>query len=348
MTVEIPSRLRLALAALLFILVPGSAALAQKPLQPLAATEPIAITAIPIDFDRDRPERRDFGKLTYRGGLNLFGKSQYFGGYSAIALDASGTSLLALSDAGTWLRAELDHDGRKLKGVGDASIGPILGRNGKPLFAETERDSEGMTLLNGDTKNGTVLVSFERKHRIEEYPFTLERFGPPKGSLKLPKETARMSQNRGIEALARILSGRLAGTIVAVSERSPDKDGNLRGWMLGGKGAGPIRFKTRGGLDITDIAALPDGGLVLLERRFRLSEGLKIRLRRIDGGELRPGALLDGEVLLEATDLYNIDNIEGIAAHRAANGETILTLISDDNFSPLQRTLLLQFALADG
>src|SRR5688572_10798582 len=152
--------LRLALAALSFTLAPGSEALAQKPLQPLAATEPIAITAIPIDFDRDRPERRDFGKLTYRGGLNLFGKSQYFGGYSTIALDASGTSLLALSDAGTWLRAELDHDGRKLKGIGDASIGPILGRNGDPLLAETERDSEGMTLLKGDTQNGTALVSF--------------------------------------------------------------------------------------------------------------------------------------------------------------------------------------------
>ena len=37
--------------------------------------------------------------------------------------------------------------------------------------------------------------------------------------------------------------------------------------------------------------------------------------------------------------------MEGIAAHRAASGETILTLISDDNFSPLQRTLLMQFAL---
>jgi hypothetical protein len=41
----------------------------------------------------------------------------------------------------------------------------------------------------------------------------------------------------------------------------------------------------------------------------------------------------------------NIDNMEGIAAHRAASGETILTLISDDNFSLLQRTLLMQFAL---
>jgi len=44
---------------------------------------------------------------------------------------------------------------------------------------------------------------------------------------------------------------------------------------------------------------------------------------------------------------YQIDNMEGIAVHRTAVGETILTIASDDNFSFLQRSLLLQFALAE-
>jgi hypothetical protein len=39
--------------------------------------------------------------------------------------------------------------------------------------------------------------------------------------------------------------------------------------------------------------------------------------------------------------------MEAIDAHRNASGETILTIISDDNFSPLQRTLLLRFALIE-
>ncbi len=43
----------------------------------------------------------------------------------------------------------------------------------------------------------------------------------------------------------------------------------------------------------------------------------------------------------------NIDNMEGIAAHRTPVGETILTLISGDNYSPLQRTLLMKFAVPD-
>jgi hypothetical protein len=42
---------------------------------------------------------------------------------------------------------------------------------------------------------------------------------------------------------------------------------------------------------------------------------------------------------------FQIDNMEGLAVHRAATGELVLTLISDDNFSPIQRNLLLQFTL---
>jgi hypothetical protein len=39
--------------------------------------------------------------------------------------------------------------------------------------------------------------------------------------------------------------------------------------------------------------------------------------------------------------------MEGLGIHRSPQGETVLTLISDDNFSALQRTLLLQFTLID-
>jgi hypothetical protein len=38
--------------------------------------------------------------------------------------------------------------------------------------------------------------------------------------------------------------------------------------------------------------------------------------------------------------------MEGIAVHRGARGETVVSLISDDNFNSfLQRTVFLQFTL---
>ena len=40
--------------------------------------------------------------------------------------------------------------------------------------------------------------------------------------------------------------------------------------------------------------------------------------------------------------------MEGLALHTGARGETVLTLISDDNFNHfLQRNILLQFALVE-
>jgi hypothetical protein len=332
----------LLLGASLFLV---ASPLAGKPQDTLQAPISTMVSAIPITFDRDKPERQEFGKLIFRGGLNLFAKSHQFGGYSGLVLDASGTTLLAVSDAGTWMRATLDYDGRKIKAMRDVVIGPILDKQGNPLKIDAERDSEGLALATGDPRTGTAFVSFERDQRILRYPFTAKRFGPPNGAVALPKEAGAMSANMGIEAIALIRAGRLKGTLVAFSERLTDRNGNLRGWLIGGPAPGPITLRRLGGFDITDATALPDGGLVLLERRFRYSEGIKMRIRRVAPNELKRGALIQGEVLLEARDYLNIDNMEAIAVHRNTAGETILTLMSDDNFSPLQRSLIMQFAL---
>jgi hypothetical protein len=91
----------------------------------------------------------------------------------------------------------------------------------------------------------------------------------------------------------------------------------------------------------------PTGGLVGRERRCRYSGGIKMRIRCIKASEIKRGALITGATLLEATDALNIDNMEGTAAHRSPAGETILTLISDDNYSVLQRKLLMQFAIPE-
>jgi hypothetical protein len=323
----------------------ASPAKAEKPASPLPRPTPVAIAAVPIDFDRDNPSRKQFGKLIFRAGLNLYGKSAYFGGFSALAIDASGHTLLALSDAGSWLRATLDYDGRKLKGLGDGVLGPILGADGKPLRDERLRDSEGLALASGDAKEGTAFVSFEQRHRIARYPFNAERFGPPAGTVPLPGGTRGFGGNRGIEAMTVIKAGPLKGTLVAFAEGTASGAGNLQGWLIGGPAPGSITLKRIGGFDVTDATSLPDGGIIVLERRFRFSEGVKMRIRRIAAAELKKGALITGEVLLEANDSFNIDNMEAIAAYRAPSGEIVLTLMSDDNFNPLQRTLIMQFAL---
>jgi hypothetical protein len=69
-----------------------------------------------------------------------------------------------------------------------------------------------------------------------------------------------------------------------------------------------------------------------------------MRIRRMALASVQPGATIDGPVLIEADMGYQIDNMEGLSVHRDG-GALVLTLISDDNFSMMQRTLLLQFTL---
>ncbi len=52
-------------------------------------------------------------------------------------------------------------------------------------------------------------------------------------------------------------------------------------------------------------------------------------------------------MLFEADWTNALDNMEGLAVHRGPQGETLLTIVSDDNYSILQRTLLLEFELVD-
>ncbi len=127
--------------------------------------------------------------------------------------------------------------------------------------------------------------------------------------------------------------------------------GNIRGWMFarqtGSRPPATAAFTVRrtDDYDISDATILPNGDLILLERKFGWMKGVGIRLRRVAHGGLAAGAVLDGPVLMEADLGYEIDNFEGIDSHVNAAGETILTLVSDDNFSMIQRTLLMQFAL---
>jgi hypothetical protein len=87
--------------------------------------------------------------------------------------------------------------------------------------------------------------------------------------------------------------------------------------------------------------------LLVLERSYSRLAGVGMRIRRIALTDVKPGATVDGPALVEADMNTQIDNMEGLSVHRAADGQLVLTLISDDNFSLIQRTLLLQFTLAE-
>ena len=319
---------------------------------PLAAVdvEPIDVEARPIkSFVRVGGAQRVFGKLEFRGGLVLTSRSSRFGGLSGLEIAADGRRFVAASDESGWGTGEIVYDGSRPRGLAGVRIGGFTALSGRSLERKRDHDAESVVLLDGTLAAGTLLFGFERNHRIGRFPVRDGVVGPPTGYLKLPPEARRMKSNKGFEAVGVIRGGAHKGAVIAFAERFTNEQGHHTGWLWIG-GAEPQRLHVTdiGEFDLTDVKSLPDGSLLLLERRFRWLEGVRMRLRRIAAGDVRPGALLAGEVLIEADLSSEIDNMEGLAIHRGAGGETVLTLVSDDNFnSVLQRTLLLQFTLRE-
>ena len=125
------------------------------------------------------------------------------------------------------------------------------------------------------------------------------------------------------------------------------RDGNLTAFLIGGPRPGAFALRRTADYDVSDAALLPSGDLLVLERKFSLLSGIGIRIRRIPLKSVAPGAVVDGPSIFEADLGQEIDNMEGIDAHVTEDGDTVLTMVSDDNFSLLQRTLLLQFTLVE-
>lgn len=327
--------------------VSGSIALgaSAKPSLRIVKPQAIAITATPLQsFSRTGGSGTSFGRLVWRGGLVLFAEAEAFGGYSGLIVSADGRDLLAVSDAGGWLKARINYSGARPSGIAAASLGSLLARDGNPLRRNRERDAEDIALISGSVTKGEILVAFEQNNRLVRYAVSN---GAPDRPLEVmpPPAALRKFSRDGMEAMTVIRGGPNMGRIVAFSENAASNDRHA-GWIWGGTAPKPLSVVSRGGFALTSAASLPDGTLLLLERRFTIFEGVRMRIRSIDATSVKPGALLDGDVLIEADMSHEIDNMEGLAVHTAENGNTVLTLISDDNFNrALQRTLLLQFTL---
>jgi hypothetical protein len=322
----------------------------KKPLIEHAVTAPVAIEVnarpIPSFEPRDRARTR-FGSLDYRSGLVLTSSYRGFGGLSGIRLDAKGERFLAISDQGGWFTGAIRYSGRAMAGLDDVEAAPVLNAEGRPI---TEKrlwyDTESLA-----RDGNTVYVGLERVNQIMRFDFAKGGTRARGEVIPTPPALRKLPTNKGLEALVfvpRDMKGeRLAGTLIALSEGGLDADGNLACFLIGGASPGQFSVRRTDQQYISDAVLLPSGELLILERKFSWFSGINIRIRAIPLKTIAPGALVDGPTLFEADLGHEVDNMEGIDAHVTAEGETVITLVSDDNFSLLQRTLLLQFTLME-
>jgi hypothetical protein len=314
----------------------------------VAAPMSIDVNARPIaSFDpRDRSHVR-FGALEWRSGLVLTSAFRGFGGLSALRLDPKGEKFISLSDKGSWFTGRIVYSGREMKGLADVEASPMIGPDGRPITARGWFDSESLAL-----DGSFAYVGLERVNQVLRFDFSKGFTRSRSEVVPMPPAVKKLPYNQGLEALVfvpkdQVKGQPLAGTLIAMSERGLDPQGNLVAFLVGGPTPGPFSVRRTSNFDISDAVLLPSGDLLILERKFSWFSGVGIRIRRIPLKSIAPGAVVDGPSIFDADLAQEIDNMEGIDAFITPEGDTVLTMVSDDNFSLLQRTLLLQFTLVE-
>jgi hypothetical protein len=243
-----------------------------------------------------------------------------------------GSSLLAVSDVGHWLKLELKHDSAGvLTGVGAARIAPLLDEAGKPVAGKEWSDAEEIT-----EADGQFFVSFERRHRIWRYASAAGIPDGPAHMVSAPDGVKSLPENSGVEGMTVADDG----TLVVVAEGRAEPGRGSRGWS-GTDGAwAAFAVERSDGFEPTSLTHTAEGKLLLLERRYTEADGPAARVSLlVPPLKDRVAGLTLGVLRRPLT----VDNFEAIAVQPAADGGVYVYLLSDDNQSDQQRTLLLQF-----
>jgi hypothetical protein len=203
-----------------------------------------------------------------------------------------------------------------------------------PPGDKANRDIESLVVHGGD-----AWIGYEQVNAIWRY----DRTGFARRSSAEPHALREWSDNAGPEAMVRLPDGRF---LVFAEGEGGDSEAALFAGDPSVKGTLAVRLRARPpeGYRITDAAVLPDGRLALLSRKVGLFDGFTARLSlaRLPGPGER--ALIIGQEAAAFEGGATRDNFEALSVIREG-GRTILWIASDDNYNPLQRTLLMKFAL---
>lgn len=305
---------------------------------PPAFAKDITIKAEQIKvFQLAEPDRIKFGQLAFVGGLVLTSKNDNFGGLSGMRI--VGDTLYAVTDKGHFLTAKITREVGKLSGLENATLTRLRGRDGKKIKKKRNADAESLEIVGSQ-----YLVGFERNDRIEVFNRKGNKLVGDGRAKTTNLKKFDFPNNKGPEAIAHIPNSE---KLLAFAEYAPNNENLHQAFIVEGKEITPFFVTLTPGYSLTDATFLPNGELIMLERFYTPVTGSAMRIRTFDISNLKEGAVFDGKIISEATSEMQIDNMEGISVSTNAAGETLVAIISDDNFSRSQRTLLLEFKLSN-
>jgi len=278
-------------------------------------------------------EPRDWpASLRLVGVWELTSPNTRFGGYSALLALPEGR-LAAYSDRGSYLEFSAPNGTARAPEIAPIPHIPV---------PRLRNDIESAAL---DFESGVRWLGLETNNAIAR----LAPGGRPE--FVVPRLMRDWPTNQGAEAMVRLADGRfivLAEGALSFGRRAgpgvlfsgdPLEDAPATGFL----------FVPPAGLHPTDMAALPDGRVLILLRGLGLGlPPFRSMLAVADPAEIRAGEEWRWTPFADLSPPLPRDNYEGLATFPTPDGGADIWIISDDNNATFQRTLLIRLHLTGG
>ncbi|RKQ72042.1 hypothetical protein DES40_1379 [Litorimonas taeanensis] len=286
------------------------------------------ITATPVALGDEAEIKATLPhNVKFLNGWHLTAPDSRFGGLSGIDRLPNG-DLMAVSDQGTIFVIGLTDNAPNGRGA----MTPLLDHRGQQVGRKMDSDSEGLVY-----HDGLVFISFERDHRVLAYDF----FGCK-------------SAARGIKILdfPRKISGKKIPNNSGAEALDISTDGHLiSGFEFELEGKAPIVTIALSALANTD--KLPKNSISFkpVDEPYSLvglsKSAALLRTYDPKTGNRNIIQVDKGQTEFTLQPPLAVDNFEGITEVTTPEGQRLIYIISDDNFSGRQRTLLHVFEITD-
>lgn len=271
------------------------------------------------------------------GAVELRSTDEDFGGLSALAMLTDKQKTYLLTDRAYLIVADsiINPDTLAIECLKNALIRPLRGRSTNPLVWH-DADSEGMSI---DTDGKKILVSFERHHRVVTYNPLEKKLLPHKQYDAF--DIKDLPFNESYESVLRLKDK----SIIAFPERHEIQENVLTGFRLIPDGTlQTLHLKRYGGFWLTDIRQLSNGDFITLERSFNIFDGMALQMRHIKHDDFLSGETADGKIIFKMQSGDGVDNFEGLDIVPQQDGSYMMYVTSDNNFSALQKTLIMSLS----
>ncbi|WP_320170352.1 esterase-like activity of phytase family protein [Maridesulfovibrio sp.] len=308
--------------------------------QPVKNPIMVRLASSPVGPPAGEKTGFDNTRIKYLGTLLLSSPHPAFGGFSDLLVSPDRKTFLAVSDMGFWIKAGIKYtpEGELAGTDAEAQLGQLRNTEGNTYAIKYNADAEGLSRAPGSG----YLVSFERVHRINRFDNKeLSLAGTPV-NFPVPEAVKDLPENAGLESLLLLPDQRL----MVLSEGEPSQGNHSYAAVVKDGSWTEFTYVRSDDFRPTSAGNLPGNKILVLERRYTGPGSLGIRFSTFGADEISSGAGIVPCTLFEIKNPLPRDNFEGLDTITAPDGTTYIYIISDDNFSPVQHTLLSLFKLS--